>query len=192
MSHKITYMLCNIMFFRRRPVTGGEVSFGSSHRIRVDSGHVEIIRGVMPALVAGIHVFLGRISGPQGVDGRDKPGHDGAEKCFNVSGKCWPPTRPQDPRSRRSVGHGKIDEKGQREVAITAQDETRPALYSGASALIVHERSAAADVGGVTIAPIDARLVRTSAGVHQIEDRLEPSDDVAGFQELLPLFDTDR
>jgi len=32
-----------------------------------------------------------------------------------------------------------------REVAITAQDETRPALYSGASALIVHERSAAAE-----------------------------------------------
>jgi len=27
----------------------------------------------MPALVAGIHVFLGR---SQGVDGRDKPGHD--------------------------------------------------------------------------------------------------------------------
>jgi len=28
---------------------------------------------VMPALVAGIHVFLRE----QGVDGRDKPGHDG-------------------------------------------------------------------------------------------------------------------
>ena len=28
---------------------------------------------VMPALVAGIHVFL---AGSQDVDGRDKPGHD--------------------------------------------------------------------------------------------------------------------
>jgi hypothetical protein len=28
----------------------------------------------MPALVAGIHAFLS--SGKQGVDGRDKPGHD--------------------------------------------------------------------------------------------------------------------
>jgi len=32
-----------------------------------------------------------------------------------------------------------------REVAITSQDETRPTLYSGASALIVHKRSAAAE-----------------------------------------------
>jgi len=30
---------------------------------------------VMPALVAGIHVFLSGLS-KQGVDGRDKPGHD--------------------------------------------------------------------------------------------------------------------
>jgi hypothetical protein len=30
---------------------------------------------VMPALVAGIHVFR-RHFGGQGVDGRDKPGHD--------------------------------------------------------------------------------------------------------------------
>jgi hypothetical protein len=29
---------------------------------------------VMPALVAGIHVLL--FQGKQGVDGRDKPGHD--------------------------------------------------------------------------------------------------------------------
>jgi len=29
---------------------------------------------VMPALVAGIHVFGPRL---EGVDGRDKPGHDG-------------------------------------------------------------------------------------------------------------------
>ena len=35
-------------------------------------------------------------------------------------------------------------------------------------------------------------LVRRSAGVHKIEDRLEPSDDVAGFQDLLLPFDTDR
>jgi hypothetical protein len=31
------------------------------------------ISGVMPALVAGIHVLAAK----QGVDGRDKPGHDG-------------------------------------------------------------------------------------------------------------------
>jgi hypothetical protein len=36
--------------------------------------------GVTPAFVAGIHVSLGSRSPPQGVDGRDKPGHDGAEK----------------------------------------------------------------------------------------------------------------
>jgi hypothetical protein len=29
----------------------------------------------MPALVAGIHAFLGGVD-TQGVDGRDKPGHD--------------------------------------------------------------------------------------------------------------------
>ena len=33
---------------------------------------------VMPALVAGIHVFLSGF-GKQGVDGRDKPGHDSQE-----------------------------------------------------------------------------------------------------------------
>ena len=38
---------------------------------------------VMPALVAGIHVLLSRSK--EGVDGRDKPGHDGAEKCFNMT-----------------------------------------------------------------------------------------------------------
>jgi hypothetical protein len=30
---------------------------------------------VMPALVAGIHLFLARLQ-PKDVDGRDKPGHD--------------------------------------------------------------------------------------------------------------------
>jgi len=34
---------------------------------------------VMPALAAGIHVFLAHVS-KQGVDGRDKPGHDSARK----------------------------------------------------------------------------------------------------------------
>jgi D-alanyl-D-alanine dipeptidase len=33
------------------------------------------LSGVMPALVAGIHVFLAK-SQPKDVDGRDKPGHD--------------------------------------------------------------------------------------------------------------------
>jgi len=32
----------------------------------------------MPALVAGIHAFLLLIA-PEGVNGRDKPGHDGLE-----------------------------------------------------------------------------------------------------------------
>jgi hypothetical protein len=32
----------------------------------------------MPGLVPGIHVFLSFISRKQDVDGRDKPGHDGA------------------------------------------------------------------------------------------------------------------
>jgi hypothetical protein len=31
------------------------------------------LSGVMPALVAGIHVYITQ----QNVDGRDKPGHDG-------------------------------------------------------------------------------------------------------------------
>jgi hypothetical protein len=33
----------------------------------------------MPALVAGIHVLI--VSRIKDVDGRDKPGHDGAEGC---------------------------------------------------------------------------------------------------------------
>jgi hypothetical protein len=37
------------------------------------------IRGVMPGLVPGIHALLVRSS--KGVDGRDKPGHDGCEGC---------------------------------------------------------------------------------------------------------------
>ena len=40
---------------------------------------------VMPALVAGIHVLLAAIQ-QQGVDGRDKPGHDEWEQWFNVTG----------------------------------------------------------------------------------------------------------
>jgi hypothetical protein len=39
---------------------------------------------VMPALVAGIHVFLVS-GGKQGVDGRDKPGHD-AENAPQADG----------------------------------------------------------------------------------------------------------
>jgi hypothetical protein len=33
------------------------------------------LSAVMPALVAGIHVFLAGLQG-EDVDGRDKPGHD--------------------------------------------------------------------------------------------------------------------
>jgi hypothetical protein len=33
----------------------------------------------MPALVAGIHVFLSIDNRKQDVDGRDKPGHDAAD-----------------------------------------------------------------------------------------------------------------
>jgi len=36
----------------------------------------------MPALAAGIHVFLWGTFSEKGVDGRDKPGHD--EHCFFV------------------------------------------------------------------------------------------------------------
>jgi len=36
----------------------------------------DITAAVMPALVAGIHVFLCRTATKQDVDGRDKPGHD--------------------------------------------------------------------------------------------------------------------
>jgi hypothetical protein len=36
-------------------------------------GH-HLVELVMPALVAGIHVF--RAAAKQGVDGRDRPGHD--------------------------------------------------------------------------------------------------------------------
>jgi hypothetical protein len=40
---------------------------------------------VMPALVAGIHVFLQQAS-KQDVDGRDKPGHDArVEKWLNLT-----------------------------------------------------------------------------------------------------------
>jgi hypothetical protein len=40
----------------------------------------------MPALVAGIHVFLAKAQ-PQDVDGRDKPGHD-AEKRLDTPGSA--------------------------------------------------------------------------------------------------------
>jgi hypothetical protein len=43
-------------------------------RVSMWSNHPFI---VMPALVAGIHVFLAELQ--QGVDGRDKPGHDSEE-----------------------------------------------------------------------------------------------------------------
>jgi hypothetical protein len=36
------------------------------------------LSSVMPALGAGIHAFPCR----QGVDGRDKPGHDGGGLCY--------------------------------------------------------------------------------------------------------------
>jgi len=35
----------------------------------------------MPALVAGIHVFLSFDYDKQDVDGRDKPGHDDEPRC---------------------------------------------------------------------------------------------------------------
>ena len=40
---------------------------------------------VMPALVAGIHALLA-VAGEQGVDGRDKPGHDEWERWFDMTG----------------------------------------------------------------------------------------------------------
>jgi hypothetical protein len=41
----------------------------------------------MPALAAGIHAFLfARVAMPQSVNGRDRPGNDGAKTCFNVTG----------------------------------------------------------------------------------------------------------
>ncbi len=43
----------------------------------------------MPALVAGIHVFLrlGASNEDEDVDGRDKPGHD-ARMWFDMNGSC--------------------------------------------------------------------------------------------------------
>jgi len=38
----------------------------------------------MPALVAGIHVFLHCLK--EDVDGRDKPGHDGGKAASNNAG----------------------------------------------------------------------------------------------------------
>jgi hypothetical protein len=40
-------------------------------------------RAVMPALVAGIHVFAA-FSLSKGVGGRDKPGHDDRERFANI------------------------------------------------------------------------------------------------------------
>jgi hypothetical protein len=42
---------------------------------------------VMPALVAGIHVF-GCPRRKEDVDGRDKPGHD-VGMWFDMGGTCW-------------------------------------------------------------------------------------------------------
>jgi hypothetical protein len=39
---------------------------------------IESLSAVMPALVAGIHVFLAKLD----VDGRDKPGHDSCKICL--------------------------------------------------------------------------------------------------------------
>src|SRR6266849_1457587 len=43
---------------------------------------------VMPALVAGIHVFNGN-SGSKDVDGRDKPGHDDSVLRKREITACW-------------------------------------------------------------------------------------------------------
>jgi hypothetical protein len=52
---------------------------------RACSGAIETpLSIVMPALVAGIHVFLGR-SSEKGADGRDEPGPD-SERRFNIIG----------------------------------------------------------------------------------------------------------
>src|SRR5260370_7970675 len=43
---------------------------------------------VMPALVAGIHAFLAGLSASEGVDGRDKPGHDSGEATEHDRNYC--------------------------------------------------------------------------------------------------------
>jgi hypothetical protein len=43
------------------------------------SGSVVTLAPVMPGLVPGIHAFMQRAD-RQGVDGRDKPGHDAANR----------------------------------------------------------------------------------------------------------------
>jgi hypothetical protein len=43
--------------------------------LRLNLGYALTLAFVMPALVAGIHVFL-LMMPKQDVDGRDKPGHD--------------------------------------------------------------------------------------------------------------------
>src|SRR5258708_3530971 len=75
----------------------------------------------MPALVAGIHVFL-RSSPKQDVDGRDKPGHDsggmvqhdrhalseadiGSLTRFPGHVRCEPPWVPHDSPPRHPPGH---------------------------------------------------------------------------------------
>jgi len=47
----------------------------------------------MPALVAGIHVFLA-VRSKQSVDGRDKPGHD-SQKMINREAAKSSPARPE-------------------------------------------------------------------------------------------------
>ena len=56
----------------------------------------------MPALVAGIHVFLAALH-EQGVDGRDKPGHDSLENGSTVNQELPGGSIP----SNRSVGWAK-------------------------------------------------------------------------------------
>ena len=57
------------------PGHGAEVDGVSAlGRVPTRSNHLS---SVVPALVAGIHVFLAARVSKQSVDGRDKPGHDG-------------------------------------------------------------------------------------------------------------------
>src|SRR5215831_3805881 len=69
---------------------------------------------VMPALVAGIHVFLAGFQ-LEDVDGRDKPRAMTPETCFNMTGVRYrvgpvPETRfaPPRPRSRTAPGRRRV------------------------------------------------------------------------------------
>ena len=57
---------------RRKQMAAGAASTEQDEVVYVACGHG--LSTVMPGLVPGIHVFL--ILAKQGVDGRDKPGHD--------------------------------------------------------------------------------------------------------------------